>query len=109
MTFRPPRRGKMRRARARKASSTGRTRRKAGPVSAQLPRAGTPIIVAIGASAGGLEAIEQFLGGVPESSGLSFVVIQHLDPTHQGVMPELLQRVTRMRVEPVKNPTRAEA
>ncbi|OFX21648.1 MAG: chemotaxis protein CheB [Anaeromyxobacter sp. RBG_16_69_14] len=65
--------------------------------------------MAIGASAGGLEAIEQFLGGVPESSGLSFVVIQHLDPTHQGVMPELLQRVTRMRVEQVKDRTRAEA
>ncbi len=64
--------------------------------------------MAIGASAGGLEAIEQFLGGVPESSGLSFVVVQHLDPTHQGVMPELLQRGTRMHVEQVKDRTRVE-
>ncbi len=64
--------------------------------------------MAIGASAGGLEAIEQFLGGVPESSGLSFVIVQHLDPTHQGVMPELLQRGTRMRVEQVKDRTRVE-
>jgi two-component system CheB/CheR fusion protein len=64
--------------------------------------------VAIGASAGGLEAIEQFLRGVPESSGLAFVVVQHLDPTHPGVMPELLQRGTRMHVEQVKDRTRVE-
>ena len=64
--------------------------------------------MAIGASAGGLEAIEQFLGGVPDSSGLAFVIVQHLDPTHQGIMPELLQRGTRMPVAQVKDRTRAE-
>jgi len=53
-------------------------------------------VVGIGASAGGLEALEQFLGQVPEQSGMAFVVVQHLDPTHKGVMPELLQRVTGM-------------
>ena len=51
-------------------------------------------IVGIGASAGGLEALEQFLGHVPENSGMAFVIIQHLDPTHKGIMPELLQRAT---------------
>jgi two-component system CheB/CheR fusion protein len=55
-------------------------------------------IVGIGASAGGLEAIEQFLRQVPQGSGIAFVVVQHLDPTHKGIMPELLQRVTRMDV-----------
>ena len=40
-------------------------------------------IVGIGASAGGLEALEQFLGNVPENSGMAYVVIQHLDPTTQ--------------------------
>ncbi len=55
-------------------------------------------IVGIGASAGGLEALEQFLGGVPEGSGIAFVVVQHLDPTHTGMMPELLQRATPMPV-----------
>jgi len=60
-------------------------------------------IVGIGASAGGLEALEQFLGHVPAKSGMAFVVIQHLDPTHKGIMPELLQRATRMDVFQVKD------
>lgn len=55
-------------------------------------------VAGIGASAGGLEALEQFLGNVPENSGIAFVIVQHLDPTHKGVMPELLQRITRMEV-----------
>ena len=55
-------------------------------------------IVGIGASAGGLEALEQFLRQVPENSGVAFVIVQHLDPTHKGIMPELLQRVTGMKV-----------
>ncbi|GJQ64377.1 MAG: chemotaxis protein CheR [Melioribacteraceae bacterium] len=55
-------------------------------------------IVGIGTSAGGLETLEQFFGNVPENSGLAFVVIQHLDPTHVGIMPELLTKTTRMKV-----------
>jgi two-component system, chemotaxis family, CheB/CheR fusion protein len=55
-------------------------------------------IAGIGASAGGLEALEHFFGNVPENSGLAYVVIQHLDPTHAGIMPELLQRATQMKV-----------
>ena len=49
-------------------------------------------IVGIGASAGGLEALEQFLGHVPAGSGMAFVIVQHLDPTHKGVMPEQIGR-----------------
>jgi two-component system, chemotaxis family, CheB/CheR fusion protein len=60
-------------------------------------------IVCIGASAGGLEALEQFLGNVPENSGMAFIVIQHLDPTQKGMLPELLQRVTKMEVIQVKD------
>jgi len=60
-------------------------------------------IVGIGASAGGLEALEQFLGNVPESSGMAYVVIQHLDPTQKGMLPELLQRISRMQVFQVKD------
>jgi two-component system CheB/CheR fusion protein len=59
--------------------------------------------VGIGASAGGLEALEQFLSHVPEKSGLAFVIIQHLDPTHKGIMPEILQRTTGMEVFQVKD------
>ncbi len=55
-------------------------------------------IVGIGASAGGLAALEQFFSNMPESTGMAFVVIQHLDPTHVGIMPELLQRTTPMKV-----------
>ena len=50
----------------------------------------------IGASAGGLELIENFLKNIPENSGLAFVVIQHLDPNYIGVLPEILQRATPM-------------
>jgi len=60
-------------------------------------------IVGIGASAGGLEALELFLRHVPEGSGMAFVIVQHLDPTHKGVMPELLQRATGMEVFQVKD------
>lgn len=55
-------------------------------------------IVGIGASAGGLEALEQFFKNVPINSGLAYVVIQHLDPNHAGILPELLQRATEMKV-----------
>jgi len=60
-------------------------------------------IVGIGASAGGLEALEQFLGNVPENSGMAYVVIQHLDPTQKGLLPELLQRISKMKVFQVKD------
>ena len=63
-------------------------------------------IVGIGASAGGLEALDQFLRNVPADSGMAFVIVQHLDPMRRGVMPELLQRVTRMKVVQVKDRTR---
>ncbi len=65
-------------------------------------------IVGIGASAGGLEALEHFLGHVPAGSGMAFVIVQHLDPTHKGIMPELLQRTTGMKVIQVKDRTRVQ-
>jgi len=60
-------------------------------------------IIGIGASAGGLEALEQFLRHVPPVCGMAFVIVQHLDPTHKGIMAELLQRVTTMEVLQVKD------
>ena len=65
-------------------------------------------LVAIGASAGGLEALEQFFKHVPATSGMAFVVIQHLDPNHKGLMPELLQRVTAIPVVQVKDRSKVE-
>lgn len=66
-------------------------------------------IVCLGASAGGLEAFEQFLSHIPGKSGMAYIVIQHLDPTQKGMLPELLQRISpipvfqaqdKMRVKP---------
>ena len=58
-------------------------------------------IVGIGASAGGLPALEQFLSHVPPRSGLAYVVVQHLDPTIKAVLAELLQRATTLPVREV--------
>ena len=67
-------------------------------VKKRIPKPASFSIVGIGASAGGLEALEHFFTNVPQNSGLAFVVIQHLDPNHVGLMPELLQRKTDMKV-----------
>jgi chemotaxis methyl-accepting protein methylase len=67
---------------------------------------GTFPIVGIGASAGGLEALEGFMRATPVDSGMAFVIVQHLDPTHRALMPELLQRATAMPVTEVKDLTR---
>lgn len=56
------------------------------------------IVVGIGASAGGLEAIQEFFRVMPIDSGLAFVVIQHLSPDYRSLMDELLARYTRMRI-----------
>lgn len=60
---------------------------------------GTPsYYVAIGASAGGLEAIDTFFTHMPDGSGLSFIVIQHLSPDYKSLMVELLSKKTTMPV-----------
>ena len=65
-------------------------------------------VVGIGASAGGLEALEQFLGNVTPGSGLAFIVVQHLDPNHKALLAELLQRVTDMPVREASRNLRVE-
>ncbi len=61
-------------------------------------------IVGIGASAGGLEALEQFFAHLPkEPCGLAFVVIQHLSPTHKSIMDALLQKQTTMPVREIQD------
>ena len=83
-----------------------RTLKPAKPIARKTPGVsarGPFPIVGMGASAGGLEALEQFLGHVPAGCGMAFVIIQHLDPTHKGIMPQLLQRATDMKVVQVKD------
>jgi len=55
-------------------------------------------IVGIGASAGGLEALEEFFRHTPANSGMAFVLVQHLDPNHASLLTEILQRTTAMKV-----------
>jgi two-component system CheB/CheR fusion protein len=92
-----------------KKSSPARRRKKPANVARKttptLPASVSFPIVGIGASAGGLEALEQFLRHVPAGSGMAFVIVQHLDPTHKGIMSELLQRTTGMKVTQVKHRT----
>lgn len=60
--------------------------------------AGTPLVIGIGASAGGLEALQQFFGYIPPNSGLSFVVVQHLSPDYKSLMADILGKHTEMPV-----------
>ena len=55
-------------------------------------------IVGIGASAGGLEAFEAFFRACPADSGMGFVLVPHLDPGHDSLLTEILQRSTAMPV-----------
>ncbi len=60
-------------------------------------------IVGIGASAGGLSALEKFFDSMPSDSGMAFVVIQHLSPDFKSLMDDLLARHTRMAIHRVSN------
>ncbi len=51
-------------------------------------------VVGIGASAGGLDAFKKLLKAIPEKSGIAYVLVQHLNPDHESLLPELLQKVT---------------
>jgi two-component system CheB/CheR fusion protein len=55
-------------------------------------------VIGLGASAGGLEAFEQFFRNMPPDTGMTFVLVSHLDPEHASMLTELLQRVTQMPV-----------
>lgn len=58
-------------------------------------------LVGIGASAGGLEALEEFFRSVTPLPDVSFVIIQHLSPRHKSLMPELLRRYTKIPIETI--------
>lgn len=69
----------------------------------------TPIIVALGASAGGLEAFEQFFTHVPAHCGVAFIVIQHMDPTQPALLGDILQSKTSMTVVEASENTKVKA
>ncbi len=92
----------------RKSAPKPRQKKRKVAVSEKAPSSQASVsfpIVGIGASAGGLEALERFLRHVPAGSGMAFVIVQHLDPTRKGIMPELLQHATDMKVMQVKDRT----
>ncbi len=83
------------RKRAAAGSSQGSAKGKA-PVKSILKD--SFYIVGMGGSAGGLDAFKQFFANMPTDSGMAFVLVSHLDPTQKSMMPELLQRFTKMQV-----------
>src|SRR5687767_1922350 len=65
-------------------------------------------IVGVGASAGGLEAFSQMLRALPVDTGMAFVLVQHLSPTHDSQLAEILSRTTAMPVTEVQAEPRVE-
>jgi two-component system CheB/CheR fusion protein len=68
------------------------------PYPAIRSEADTFPVVAIGASAGGLDACRKLLDALPDASGMAIILVQHLDPSHPSMMVELLAQHTAMRV-----------
>lgn len=60
-------------------------------------------VVGIGASAGGLDAFKRLLKAIPEDSGMAYILVQHLDPAHESILADLLQRVTKIPVQEITN------
>ncbi len=58
-------------------------------------------VVGVGASSGGLAALSELFGALPADTGMTFLVVQHLDPTHPSQLAEILGRVTKMKVAQV--------
>ena len=76
------------------------------PDSIAVAAAARPLvvpIVALGASAGGLDAFTQFLIALPPDTGMAFILIQHLQPDHKSLLAQLLQRSTAMPVQEVSD------
>lgn len=66
------------------------------------------LMVGIGASAGGVDALEQLFSQLPDEPGMAFVVVQHLSPNFESLMPQILGRHTKMAVLSAENDTRVE-
>src|SRR5687768_16634739 len=58
-------------------------------------------VVGIGASAGGLEAFKRLIKAIPENSGMAYILVQHLDPAHDSILAEILQRLTKIPIQEI--------
>jgi two-component system CheB/CheR fusion protein len=84
-----------------KRSSTKKTKEiEDGPDSDQHAKSFP--VVGIGASAGGLEAFSAFLQQLPINLGMAYIYVQHLSPTHESFLPEILERKTKMPVHKIE-------
>jgi two-component system CheB/CheR fusion protein len=79
------------------------------PTADERTEGSSPLVVGIGASAGGLEAFTDLLRHLPDDTGMAFVLIQHLDPSHESHLTELLSKASTMPVSEVRGETRVEA
>ena len=79
------------------------TEEKVTDVNMRSTDAMSPVIVGIGASAGGLEVLQQFFQYMPDDSGISFVVVQHLSPDYKSMMADILGKYTNMTVIQAEN------
>ncbi|MGH7859494.1 MAG: chemotaxis protein CheB, partial [Candidatus Binatia bacterium] len=71
-----------------------------GGQAGRVPPAAAPCpVVGIGASAGGLDGLRKLFAAMPADSGMAFVVVQHLDPRHETLLPELLRHSTGLKVD----------
>jgi len=91
-----------------KSGNTGpKSSRKRASAPAENPSVAHPAltfpVVAIGASAGGLEAFTALLKALPSKSGMAFVLVQHLDPKHKSALASLLSKATSMPVVEVSD------
>ena len=66
--------------------------------SPKLPPTTASCVVGVGASAGGLEALTKLLEGLPDDTGMGFVLLQHLDPKHPSLLTHLLSDKTTMAI-----------
>jgi two-component system CheB/CheR fusion protein len=64
--------------------------------------------VGVGASSGGLEAFQQFVKDLPVNTGMSFILVQHLDPSHNSILPAILQKNTKVPVSEIVDNTKIE-
>ena len=60
-------------------------------------------IVAIGASAGGLEAVTRLLRNLSPNTGMAYIYVQHLSPDHKSMLTPILSRETKMKVQEIEN------
>jgi two-component system CheB/CheR fusion protein len=94
----------------RKSGTEKSTGKKQAKPNSPAKKAAKPFPVAgIGASAGGVEAVSLLIKSLPADLGMAYVIIQHLSPNHESILPEIFQKKTKMPVHKVEDQMELEA